>query len=138
PGFICTKRVDELQAPSAYRAQVRFHWYDKHGDLQREARRTSPTCHEPDPRPDLTVGHVTATSAGAGKLRYVIRVRNDGRSDVGAFDTVLSVNGAAQPPATLAGLPAGGATNLAIVAPACTAGSQIQIAVDPAGAVDEA
>src|SRR5213595_3622390 len=30
PGFIYTKRVDELQAPAAYRAQVRFRWYDKH------------------------------------------------------------------------------------------------------------
>ena len=138
PGFIYEKRVDQLQAPADYRAEVRFRWYDAHGKLQRQARRRTHTCHEPDPRPDLAVGRVTATNAGGGRLRYVIRVRNDGRSDVGPFDTVLSVDGAAQPPATIAGLPAGGATNVAVVAPACTPGSRIQIALDPAGTIDEA
>jgi len=138
PGFIYEKRVDQLQAPASYRAQVRFRWYDAHGKLQRQSRRTTRTCHEPDPRPDLAVGKVTATDAGAGRLRYLIRVRNDGRSDVGAFDTVLTVGGAAQPPATVAGLPAGGATKVAVVAPRCAPGSRIQIALDPAGVIDEA
>ena len=138
PGFIFQKRVDQLQAPAAYRAQVRFRWYDKHGTLQRQSRRTTRTCHELDPRPDLAVGGVTATDAGAGRLRYVIRVRNDGRSDVGSFGTVLTVDGAAQPPATVAGLPAGGATNVAVVAPRCAPGSRIQIALDPAATIDEA
>jgi subtilase family serine protease len=81
---------------------------------------------------------VTATAAGAGRLRYVIRVRNDGRSDVGPFDTVLSVDGAAQPPATIAGLPAGGAANVAVVAAKCAPGSRIQVALDPGGTIDEA
>jgi hypothetical protein len=137
PGFIYEKRVDQLQAPAAYRAQIRFRWYDKHGRLQRRSRRTTRTCSEPDPRPDLAVGTVTATDAGAGRLRYLIRVRNDGRSDVGPFDTVLTVDGAAQPPATVAGLPAGGATNVAVVAPRCAPGSRIQIALDPAATIDE-
>jgi hypothetical protein len=138
PGFIYEKRVDQLQAPATYRAVVRFRWYDARGALQRQARRVTRACHEPDPRPDLAVGTVTATDAGAGRLRYVIRVRNDGRSDVGPFDAVLSVDGSAQPPATVAGLPAGGATKVAVIAPRCAAGSRIQIALDPAGTIDEA
>jgi CARDB protein len=138
PGFIYEKRVDQLQAPAAYRAQVRFRWYDAHGKLQRQARRTTRACNEPDPRPDLAVGQVTATAVAGGKLRYVIRVRNDGRSDVGPFDTVLSVDGNAQPPVAVAGLPAGGTTKVPVVAPKCTPGSRIQIAVDPAGTIDEA
>jgi hypothetical protein len=137
PGFIYTKRVDQLQAPARYRAEVRFRWYDKHGKLQRQARRRTPTCRQPDPRPDLAVGKVTATKAGGGRLRYVIGVRNDGRSDVGPFDAVLSVDGSAQPAATVAGLPAHGATTVAIVGPKCTPGSQIQIGLDPAGTIDE-
>jgi hypothetical protein len=137
PGFIYTKRVDELAAPASYRVQVRFRWYDRHGELQRQAHRRSPVCVEPDPRPDLAVGRVTAINVGGGKLRYSIRVRNDGRSDVGPFDTVLTVGGAAQPPATVAGLPAGGATSVAIVAPACAPGSTIQVALDTAGLIDE-
>jgi hypothetical protein len=138
PGFIYEKRVDQLQAPAAYRVQIRFRWYDAHGKLQRQARRTTRTCQEPDPRPDLAVGKVTATAASAGRLRYVIRVRNDGRSDAGPFATVLSVDGAAQPPASVAGLPAAGAANVAVVAPKCAPGSRIQIALDPAGTIDEA
>jgi len=138
PGFIYEKRVDQLQAPADYRVQVRFRWYDAHAKLQRTARRTTHTCHEPDPRPDLAIGKVSATEAGQGRLRYLIRVRNDGRSDVGPFDTVLSVDGTAQPAVTVAGLPAGGATTVAVVGQRCTLGSQIQVAVDTAGMIDEA
>lgn len=137
PGFIYTKRVDQLLAPASYRAVVRFRWYDAKGSLQRSARRTSTTCAQPDPRPDLTVGAVTAGDAGGGNLRYVIRVSNEGRSDAAAFDTVLSVDGVAQPAVTVAGLPAGVTTRVVVVAPRCAAGSSIQVALDPADVVDE-
>src|SRR5262249_18841553 len=136
PGFIYEKRVDQLQAPASYRALLRFRWYDKHGKLQRTARRTSPTCREPDPRPDLAVGRtVTATEAGMGRLRYLIRVRNDGRSDVGPFDTQLTVEGTPQQPVSVAGLPAGGTTKVAIVGMRCVMGTQIKIAVDSGGVI---
>ena len=138
PGFIFEKRVDQLQAPADYRAQIRFRWYDKKGRLQRSARKTTRACHEPDPRPDLAIGKVTATEAGQGRLRYLIRVRNDGRGDVGAFDTVLSVDGNPQPTATVSGLPAGGQTKVAVVGQRCELGSQLQVAVDTAGTIDEA
>jgi hypothetical protein len=138
PGFIYEKRVDRLQAPASYRTEVRFRWYDARGRLQRHAHRTSPTCHEPDPRPDLAVGKVTATDAGNGRLRYAIAVRNDGRSDVGPFAVVLAVDGGTGPPAMVSGMPPGGRTKAIIVAPACIPGSRIQVAVDPGGAIDEA
>src|SRR5258707_1027002 len=35
PGFIFTKRVDQLAAPAAFRAAVSFRWYDKNGKLLR-------------------------------------------------------------------------------------------------------
>jgi len=137
PGFIYTKRVDQLQAPAAYRAVVRFRWYDAQGKLQRHARRVSTTCAQPDPRPDLTVGRVTATDAGAGNLRYVVRVANDGRSDAGAFDTVLTVSGAGQPAVNVAGLAVGSTARVVVVAPRCVAGSNVQVAVDPGDVIDE-
>jgi hypothetical protein len=138
PGFIYEKRVDRLQAPAAYRAEIRFRWYDSRGRLQRHSHRTTPTCHEPDPRPDLAIGKVTATDAGNGRLRYAIAVRNDGRSDVGPFAVVLAVDGGTGPPAMVSGMPPGGRTKAIIVAPACIPGSRIQVAVDPGGAIDEA
>jgi hypothetical protein len=137
PGFIYTKRVDQLQAPAAYRVVVRFRWYDAQGKLQRRAKRTSATCRQLDPRPDLTIGRITATDAGGGKLRYVVRVHNGGRSDAGAFDTVLTVNGLAQPAVNVAGLPMDGTTRVVVIAPRCAAGSRVQVAVDPSDVVDE-
>jgi len=137
PGFIYEKRVDQLQAPADYRTRIRFRWYDKNGKLQRSAQRTSRMCHEPDPRPDLAVGKVTATEHKQGRLQYLIRVRNDGRSDAGPFDTVLTIDGNPQPTATVAGLPAGGATTVSIVGMRCVLGSRIQIALDTGGTIDE-
>jgi hypothetical protein len=137
PGFIYEKRVDQLQAPADYRTRVRFRWYDKSGKLQRSAQRTTRLCHEPDPRPDLAVGKVTATEHKQGRLQYLIRVRNDGRSDAGPFDTVLTIDGNAQPTAMVAGLPAGGATTVSIVGMRCVLGSRIQIALDTGGTIDE-
>jgi len=136
-GFVYTKRVDQLLAPAAYRAVVRFRWYDANGKLQRRARRVSTTCLQPDPRPDLTVGRVTATDAGGGNLRYVIRVQNEGRSDAGPFDTVLTVNGAAQPAVNVAGIAVGSVARVVVVAPRCAAGSAVRVALDPADIVDE-
>jgi hypothetical protein len=137
PGFIYEKRVDQLQAPADYRTRIRFRWYDKNGKLQRSAQRTSHLCHEPDPRPDLAVGKVTAAEHKQGRLQYLIRVRNDGRSDAGPFDTVLTIDGNVQPTATVAGLPAGGATTVSIVGMRCVLGSRIQIAVDTGDTIDE-
>jgi CARDB len=137
PGFIYTKRVDQLQAPAAYRAVVHFRWYDAAGKLQRHERRVSSTCSQPDPRPDLTVGRVTATDAGSGNLRYVVRVRNEGRSDAGAFDTVLTVNGKAQPAVNVAGVAVGSVARVVVVAPRCAPGSDVRVAVDPSDVVDE-
>src|SRR3954451_12206295 len=55
-GFIYTKRVRALRAPGAYRARVRFRWYEADGRLQRRAARVTATCRQPDPRPDLRAG----------------------------------------------------------------------------------
>jgi hypothetical protein len=42
-GFIYTKRVRALRAPGAYRARVRFRWYDARGGVQRRAQRVTKT-----------------------------------------------------------------------------------------------
>src|SRR6476620_260021 len=82
PGFIFTKRVEQLSAPASYRAVVSFRWYDAKGRVVRRARRTSPTCVQPDWRPDLHVRRVIFPT-GSGPTRVV--VRNRGRGNAGAF-----------------------------------------------------
>jgi hypothetical protein len=63
PGYIVTKRVDGLAAPGAYRAVVRFRWYDAHGRVARHARRVTRACRQLDQRPDLTIGDVSVARA---------------------------------------------------------------------------
>src|SRR5690348_11863955 len=60
PGFIFTKRVESLLAPAAYKAQITFRWIDKAGHRQRQVTRTTASCVQPDPRPQLAL---TAFSA---------------------------------------------------------------------------
>src|SRR3954454_11697542 len=81
PGFIFTKRVEQLAAPASYRAVVSFRWYDAQGRVVRRATRTSSTCVQPDWRPDLHVRRVIFPT-GSGPTRVV--VRNRGRGDAGA------------------------------------------------------
>lgn len=140
PAFIFTKRVSGLAAPASYRVVVRFRWYGAGGRLVRNAQRRSPICRQLDPRPDLVVGRVTAVRVpDPDRVRYVVTVRNRGRGDAAVpFAVMLTVGGREQGEQTIATLGAGGAAIVSFVAPRCEPGSQIAIALDRAGAIDEA
>ncbi len=49
--FIYTKTVRSLRAPGAYRARVRFRWYDASGRVQRRTQRTTGPVASPTPGP---------------------------------------------------------------------------------------
>jgi hypothetical protein len=133
PGFIFTKRVDQLAAPAAYRAVVSFRWYDKQGKVLRSERRVSPVCKQPDPRPDL---HVKRVFFDNGKAHVV--VRNRGRGAAGTFDVSATLGAGAGLSRTVAGLPQSAQTTLTFPAGRCNPGQSATVALDPGGAVDEA
>jgi hypothetical protein len=133
PGFIFTKRVDQLAAPAAYRAVVSFRWYDAKGKVLRSAQRTSATCRQPDPRPDL---HIRRVSFDNGKAHVV--VRNRGRGAAGPFDVTAAIGDGTAITRNVAGLPQGAQATVTFPAGRCAAGDSVEITVDPAGAVDEA
>ena len=133
PGFIFAKRVQQLAAPARFRAVIDFRWFDANGQLLRSARRKSPVCRQPDPRPDL---HVTRVIFTGQRLSGVV-IANRGRSDAAAFLVTVS-RSAASATQTVDSLPAGAERTLAIAIGRCTAGEPIRIALDPAGAIDEA
>jgi hypothetical protein len=139
PGLIITKRVDGLGAPGAYRAVVRFRWYDAEGRIVRRARRVTGVCIQRDPRPDLTIsGLAVIPGPDREHARYVVEVLNRGRGDAAVpFDIVLTINGVAQRAQTLATLGARGRGRVSFVAPRCTSGSAVRAAVDPADSIDE-
>jgi hypothetical protein len=137
-GFIYTKRVRALRAPGAYRARVRFRWYDARGRVQRRAQRLTKTCLQPDPRPDLRAGALTiAPGLGPSSATYQLVVRNAGRGAAGPFDVVLSAGGMPQPPVRVDGLAAGASRVVDVPGPLCSAGSTLRFVVDAGAAVAE-
>jgi hypothetical protein len=138
PGFIFTKRVEALLAPAAYKAVVRFRWYDKKGRVQRDVSRTTGPCRQPDPRPDLQVGELTGRVRDADTAVYEVVARNDGRGVAGAFGVGLTIGGRVQAPLTLGPLAPGTRDLGQFVGPRCKPGETVTIELDADGAVDEA
>ncbi|MCW2966919.1 MAG: hypothetical protein JWM71_691 [Solirubrobacteraceae bacterium] len=133
PGFIFTKRVQQLAAPAAFRATIDYRWIDAKGKVLRTAHRLSPVCRQPDPRPDLHVKRVIFS--GKGPTRVV--VVNRGRGDATAFGVTVT-RAAFSVSKAVDALPAGAQRTLGFPIGRCTAGEPIQVTLDPAGAVDEA
>ena len=132
-GFVFTQRVQALD-PGLYRAVVRYRWYARAGQIVRTARRTTGTCVQPDPRPDLRAGLLGGTlSPGATTARYALAVSNPGRSAAGPFDVQI-----AGVRTTVAALAAGAETTVTVDAPPCAPGETVSIVLDPGRQVDEA
>ncbi|MEA2277468.1 MAG: hypothetical protein QOC78_2428 [Solirubrobacteraceae bacterium] len=139
-GFVFTQRVQQLAAPGAYRALVRFRWYGAGGTLLRSARRLTAICRQPDWRPDLVAGLLDVAASGQpGLVSYRLMVRNDGRGDAGPFDVGLAVDGMAQEPQRVpAGIAAHARTAVTFMAPACAPGSTLRFTLDAQAEVAEA
>jgi len=137
PGFVFTERVEGLPAPAGYRAVVTFRWYDRRGHLQRETRRTTGVCEQPDPRPDLVFDALAAVGTDATQAAYTVSVRNDGVSAAGAFGVTLTMDGVTTAPIPFGSLAAGAAAQGAVLAPRCAPGSSVTVVVDAGNAVAE-
>jgi hypothetical protein len=134
--YVYTKRVEQLLAPAAYRAVVRFRWLDARHHVIARARRTTRACREPDPRPNLVVGEVIVEPEMGG-ARYVALVQNTGRTDAPPF--VLRFAAAGTPFATVpvGGLAAHDSTRVAVDRAVCAPGEAIAAEADPDAVVDE-
>jgi hypothetical protein len=137
PGFVFTKRIGRLLAPAAYRARVAFAWYDAKGHVQRRTRRTTPVCLQPDPRPNLMVGKVTAAGQGGGEAAYAVTVINDGGATALPFWVTLTVGDRTLGPVTIGPLAPGTAEVATLTGARCALGTTIGVAVDVDRAVDE-
>lgn len=134
PGFIFTKRLEQLVAPAAFRAAVSFRWFDAKGNVTASDRRVSPVCRQPDWRPDLHVRRVLPPD-GDGPTKVLIR--NTGRSAAGAFGVNVSRSDFVKGD-TVAGLPAGTQATVGVSLGRCKPGESITVTLDPAGEVEEA
>jgi hypothetical protein len=134
PGFIFTKRVRGLAAPAAFRAVVSFRWYDADGRVVRSARRTTPTCRQPDWRPDLHVLRVVVPADGSPTS---VVVANRGRGAAAGFGVDVRRADVLRS-AVLPGLPAGGQATVSVPLGRCRPGETVTVTLDPGDRVDEA
>lgn len=136
--YTFSKRIENLAAPATYRVLVRFRWLDADGHTLAGRHATSKVCDQPDLRPQLVARRIDVERAGDPDLRrYVVAVRNRGRTAAGPFEVGLD---AAGPTASghVVDLGPGASTLVSIEAPRCAPGSTLTTTVDPAEAVDEA
>lgn len=134
PGFVFTKRVEQLAAPARFRARVSFRWYDARGRVVRTTRRTTRACRQPDWRPDLHLRRVAFPNK-RGPTRVVIV--NRGRGDAGAFAVEVS-RGEVVRTATVDALAGRRRTTVSVPLGRCRPGETVTVSIDPANQVDEA
>jgi hypothetical protein len=134
-----SKHIENLGAPASYRVVVRFRWLDARNRRIDDAQLTSKVCREPDLRPDLTAKRIEVQRVGdPARRRYVVLVRNDGKTAAGGFAVGLQLPSAVLAPQPVVDLGPGASTLVAFEGPRCQAGATLTATVDPGGLVDEA
>ena len=132
-GFIFRKRVNGLWVPASYRARVRFQWLAKNGSIVRRAHARTAACAQPDMRPNLVPGPLTAIlDAQPGIAIYALVVRNTGRSTASPFAVRVGTGSA-----EIESLGPGEARTVAVLALACRPGETIVARVDADRRVEE-
>jgi len=132
-GFVFKKRVTGLWVPASYRARVRFQWLDHNGSVVGRAHARTPACEQPDLRPNLVPGPLTAIlDLQPGIAVYTLVVRNTGRSAAGAFGVRVGSGRAEAGP-----LDAGRQRSVLVIALACAVGESIVASVDADRRVEE-
>lgn len=132
-GFVFRKRVNGLWVPASYRARVRFQWIARDGSIVRRAHARTPACEQPDLRPNLVPGRLTAAlDVQPGIAIYTLVVRNAGRSTASGFGVRVGAGGAEVGP-----LAAGEQRAVVVVTLACAPGETVVARVDADRRVEE-
>ena len=137
--WIVTHPVVDLLGPATYRFRVSFRWNDSGGQqLGGTAVETSPNCYQPELRADLLVKSITVTPQSSGQDAYVATIANRGQTATGPVEVDLAGAGPGAPvAATVPSVGVRSTTRHRFVGPACTAGSNVTVTVDPAHSIDE-
>jgi hypothetical protein len=132
--------VDLLVAPALYRFSVSFRWFGSGGRVLATTTKVGPLCFQPELRPDLVVPAVpglAVTPLANGQDRYSALIRNHGKTAAGPFNVQLAIGGMVVTTQTIAGLAPHTHVTVHFVAPACTAGQQLDVTADPDDRVDD-
>jgi CARDB len=131
------KQVVDLKAPAIYRLRAIFRWIGAHDKVLGTTTRTSPSCYEPELRPDLLVKtiRVEAVPGNAKANAYVAVIRNRGATAAGPFQ-VQFIDGSVVKSHSITGLAAHSTIHQRFVGPLCTSGPAT-VTADPVDAVDD-
>ena len=133
------KTVRNLSAPASYRTIVRFRWLGADDAVIRTARHKSESCRQTDLRPDLRPRRVEQQPvANPRDRRYVVFVKNTGRTLAPPASVTLRAGDHLLPPGTMSSVLPGATRRIAFTAPACAAGEELVVTADATGLVDEA
>ena len=136
--FKFRQKVENLSAPSAYRAAVSFRWIAADGRVFARAAHVTLACSQPDLRPNLRIASIKRSAVDS--RQYFVTVRNGGASAARSFDVSLSVGGVPVVPTQTVGLLRAGERTvppLEFTGPRCTEGSPLVATADAGGAVAE-
>lgn len=128
-----------LSAPAFYRLRVSFRWLGAGNRRLDQRLRMTPTCHQPELRPDLAMGSLTITPSTAhpGADDYVAVIRNRGVTGTGPFYVQLTLPDGSTASQSVGWLGARSGRRLRFLAAACTAGTTVTAVADPAGTIDD-
>jgi CARDB len=137
--WILNHPVVDLAAPATYRFRVTFRWIGAQGQRLATAVQTTAGCYQPETRADLLVRSVTAGAVTSGQSAqdYTAVIANRGQTGAGPFQVVLAGAGSGTETATVAWLAPHSTVREQFVAPACSAGTNLSVTVDPAHTIDE-
>ena len=137
--WILSHPVVDLAAPATYRFRVNFRWIGAQGQRLATAVQTTSGCYQPEMRADLLVRSVTAgaVTPGQSAQNYAVWIANRGETGAGPFQVVLAGAGSTPATATVAWLAPHSTVREQFVAPACSAGTNLVVTVDPAHTIDE-
>jgi hypothetical protein len=131
------KQVVDLKAPATYRLRAIFRWISDHNKVLDTTVRTSPSCYEPELRPDLQVKTISveAVPGNPNANEYVAVIRNRGATASGPFQ-VQFIDGSVVKSHSVASLAAHATIRERFLGPLCTAGPAT-VTADPVDAVDD-
>ena len=131
------KQIVDLKAPAAYRVRAIFRWIGAHNKVLGTTVRTSPSCYQPELRPDLQVKtiNVEAVPGNADANEYVAVIRNRGATAAGPFQ-VQFIDGSVVKSHSVTSLPAHSTIHQRFLGPLCTSGPAT-VTADPVDAVDD-
>ena len=130
------KQVVDLKAPATYRLRAIFRWIGDHNKVLGTTVRTSPSCYQPELRPDLQVKTISveAVPGNSNANEYVAVIRNRGATAAGPFQ-VQFIDSVAKS-RSVTSLAAHATIRERFLGPLCTSGPAT-VTADPVDAVDD-